>query len=221
MDNPWCELAAQPDYVLPMDVAAVSSLNDRTRRQSDAIQLGVLPEPFIGQRDAPIIILNLNPGFREGEDGARNSPALYEAMRKNLLHEAISYPFYYLNPQFERSGGYKWWKPKLRTLVAETSREKLAANLLCAEWFPYASSKGCRIRGELMPSSAYTFQIVREACARDAVVILFRSERLWLAAVPVLASYQRFYKVSNPRQPFIDANNCADGYREALRVLTL
>lgn len=221
MENPWLDLPAHPDYVLPIDAAAVEAVNTGLQASPDAkLQLGVLPEPFIGRPDASIVVLNLNPGFGAGDGGAKNIDAnLYAAIRANLRHEAISHPFYYLNPEFADSGGYKWWNSRLDALIVASSRERVAENLLCAEWCPYASTTAGAIRGTQIPSSAYTFQLVRKALEREAVVILFRSEQLWLSSIPKLASYRSFYKVKNPRNPSISQTNCPEGYLKALRAL--
>lgn len=64
MENPWKHLPGQPPYVLPADAPAISSFNQGVSDEHQ-IRLELLPEPYLGDPDAPIILLSLNPGFSE------------------------------------------------------------------------------------------------------------------------------------------------------------
>jgi hypothetical protein len=54
----------EPPYVYAMDNLAVDAFNAHARDEH-RIHTDVLPEPFLGRKDAPIVLLNLNPGFDE------------------------------------------------------------------------------------------------------------------------------------------------------------
>ena len=61
MDNPWGQLPEQAPYVLPADATAVESFNRRAR-DNHILHTEKLPEPYLGDPTAPIVLLNLNGG---------------------------------------------------------------------------------------------------------------------------------------------------------------
>jgi hypothetical protein len=97
----------------------------------------------------------------------------------------------------------------------------VARGVLCAEYFPY-HSKSFK-KGALLPSQEYTFDLVRRAIERGAVVLLMRSKRLWLDAVPKLVSYDRLFEANSSQCAHVSPNNycCngAGGFEEALEAL--
>ena len=48
------------------------------------------------------------------------------------------------------------------------------------------------------------------ACGAD--IVIMRSVRLWLDAVPELATYERLHQGSNPRTPFLSRGNLLASY---------
>jgi hypothetical protein len=197
---------------------------------ASTLQFGVLPEPFIGRPDAPIVLLNLNPGFVPGDDEDRNSDeSLIEIVRNNHLHRFGAFPFYYLDPAFADSGGYRWWGWNeagrrrragiLWPLIEVIGQEVVANNVFCAEYFPYASTDGGIAGSIRAPSSEYTFELVRAALDREALVIILRSARQWEEAVPSLCDYRWRFSASNRRYPIISEGNCSDGFRRAVDLL--
>jgi hypothetical protein len=97
-------------YVSEADKPAIAAFNDHARDEY-RIQTDVLPEPFLGRKDAPIVLLNPNPGFDERAYLTYETPYARDAWRKNVLHEPLAYPFYFLDPQIslgeEHAGGRK------------------------------------------------------------------------------------------------------------------
>ena len=66
LPNPWCSLPQRPPYFLPEDRAAIDEFNARPRTSIQyRIEPDVLPEPYVGSVNAPVVLLNLNPGFAE------------------------------------------------------------------------------------------------------------------------------------------------------------
>jgi len=63
MPNPWLRLPERAPHILPEDEAAVTTFNSRLRADDDRrFDLELMPEPFIGCRRAPVVILMHNPG---------------------------------------------------------------------------------------------------------------------------------------------------------------
>ncbi len=218
VQNPWERLPQQEPFVLPEDAAEVAEFNE-SAPEKFALHLELLPEPFLGRRDAPVVLLNANPGYSPAGIRVHRDPRFAANLRRNLFHCHLpqEYPFYLLDPSCP-SRGRTWWERVLRRLIEEVGRETVARGVLCVEYLAYHSRR-FQHRKLCLPSQQYSFSLVRDAIRREAVIVVMRTERLWLAAVPELASYQRLYRVTNPRAPAISPGNCPDGFREALAAL--
>jgi hypothetical protein len=180
--NPWHSL--KPLYILPEDFAAIANHRNYTN-----LRLDTLPDQTIGGLDnAEVIFLLLNPGFDETDVTVNMAlPNFIDANRRNLL-DPYSSPFYYFGSELEQTGGYKWWskilKPLLQAGVTETI---LRHKIMAIEYFPYHSKNYKDL--PIVPSQQIAFDLVREAIARKKTIIIMRSSKLWLAAVPELATY--------------------------------
>jgi hypothetical protein len=217
--NPWERLPQQEPFVLPEDASLVAEFNE-TASEKLTLHLELLPEPFLGRSNAPVVLLNANPGYSPAGDGRRVhcDPRFAASLRRNLLHRHLSgeYPFYLLDPACP-SGGQTWWERILRCLIEQVGQEAVARGVFCVEYLPYHSQRFRHGRLRL-PSQQYSFSLVRDAIRREAIIVLMRKERLWFAAVPELASYRRLYRV-NPRNPAISPRNCPGGFRHVLNAL--
>jgi len=104
MQNPWEHLRQTPHFVLDMD-KPFTAWHDQNKGQFDPakrIHLELLPEPFLGRHEAPVTLLNLNPGFspddqallpglsrRLGEAGIQEKRVAIDEMWFNRLGEVI------------------------------------------------------------------------------------------------------------------------------------
>lgn len=64
--NPWTRLPPQPPFLLAEDSDVVKAHNSR-RKEILQFRLDTLPEPFMGPLNAPVILLNVNPGFHPSD----------------------------------------------------------------------------------------------------------------------------------------------------------
>lgn len=215
MNNPWLDLPETAPYVLPQDHHRIAVFN-RTADDETFIRLGMMPEPFLGNPAAPLVVLNLNPGFNPL--AVRNeTQEFYALSRNNLHHEGGDYPFYLLTPSLDVPGR-SWWEKKLSHLIRAKGVKAVADGLLCVEYFPYHSTK-FRHSKLRVPSQQYSFGLVRSAMARNAVIVVMRGEKLWSMALPELATYPRVYRLRNPQNVVITPNNCPEGYANILGAL--
>lgn len=207
-ENPWRKLPKGKPFVLPGDKAAIRRFNKHPKRQKQhRVRLNLLPEPFVGSKDAPVLLLSNNPGYGK-QAKKRKTPAFRKLMRMNLRHTLKKFPFVYLHPDIE-SLGLKWWRNKLRPLIKECSEEAVAGSVLNVAYFPYASERFKH--GKLaLDSQQYSFQLVREAMERNAVIVCLRERKRWFKAVAGLETYARRYEVSNTQNPTISRNNFKD-----------
>lgn len=90
MNNPWHRLPARSPFVLPEDAESVLAFNAKQcqrANQEHLLRLDLVPEPFVGRPDAPVVLLGNNPGVNSAESEAdRRKPTFARRMRDNLLH---------------------------------------------------------------------------------------------------------------------------------------
>jgi hypothetical protein len=221
-NNPWTDLPENPPFSLPNDEVLVRQWNVRWGESHRYfVHDEFLPEPFTGLKDAPIVCLSIMPGCPEhGRARAmRNDVIFRKKMRQNLLHETLEYPFVMLDPGFAEHGN-DWWEPKTKVLIAKFGRKVVARSLLNVVYFPYVTAKFGHSR-LCLSSQAYSFGLVRRAVSRGAVVVLmYRGlERHWLAQVPELKGYRRFFRVSNPQNPAISPGNLGDDFQTVVDAI--
>jgi len=204
--NPWPAVPSEPPYWLPCDSEYLRTFNAIHLSERYRIQDRVLPEPFIGSTTAPVVLLNLNPGFvcRDLNDHA--GPELQSLIRNNYRQAQSGFPFYSLDPRFE-NGGRQYWEKKLRWVVEACGPEQVARNVLCIEYFPYHS---LRFRHESLelPSQEFGFKLACSAIERKAVIVVMRAERLWRQKIPELGNYPRAFTLNSPQNPTVSPRNC-------------
>lgn len=153
-NNPWnkAEIEAwkailktgqSGEFILKEDVDIIASYNRKCKNEGELIQTYLLPQPFIGNPEAPIWILTLNPGYceidlydmlgkkEEIKDWLEKEKVETESKeslkkRQELLLKQLRFEesrsFYVLDDCFntlkehagnKSFGGYEWWKKHL------------------------------------------------------------------------------------------------------------
>lgn len=212
MQNPWTALPKNPPYVLESDVELLERFNAAAlaRHRYD---LSLFPEPFLGSATAPVVVLNLNPGWSPDDAAVHADPTFAVMSRRSLEHRLDPCPFLHLQPDINTPGA-TWWRQRTRQLALDVGFDQVARQLACIQFVPYHSSKyaGC----PRLPSQEYSFHLVRQAMLREAEIVIMRSVNLWLAAVPELTNYSRVHRGANPRAPFISPGNLRLSYNIVL-----
>lgn len=220
VNNPWSELPSRIPFVLHADLEAIQEFNAKPNRKDEhVIRVDVLPEPFVGSKDAPVLLLSNNPGYGE-EAVHKQESAFMDRMRANLHHQPVAYPFVYLDPALSEPLK-KWWRPKLKHSLErfgpEFGPEVVARSILNVVYFPYASQRFKH--GKLnLDSQQYGFQLVRAAMERNAVIVRFRKGMHWFKAVKGLEGYARLYRVKNFQNPTISPKNC-EHFEEIVKAI--
>jgi hypothetical protein len=216
IDNPWSHPFAEAPFVLPGDGEVVEAFNKKLRRRPNRyLQVKThLPEPFVGDPEAPVVLLSNNPGFGKKRK-LRKTPDFMERMRNNLRLQKAKYPFIYLDPKLSEIG--EWWKHKLKCLTNDCGLEIVARSVLNVAYFPYPSKRFGRKSPELS-SQHFGFDLVRAAIDRGAIIVLMRKGKreLWTSKVPELESYDGFVVLKNPQNPSISPKNCRKGDYEKI-----
>jgi hypothetical protein len=203
MKNPWLDLPEKAPFVAPCDVEA---LKDH-KYKLDGLRFDAFPEPYGGNLDtARVVCLLLNPGFVEA-DVTTNFDNSYwvREVRANLEHKT-EYPFLYLSPGVQGTGGYRWWTAKTKPLEeAGVTRDELSQGLMMVEFFPY-HSVSYKHNKHYIPSQQYQFYLVREAMRLGKTIIIMRARNIWIEVVPELTDYPCL-ELSSPQNVSISRAN--------------
>lgn len=210
MKNPWIKLIKGKgnQYYLEKDLSKIYNFNRSLGKKdkNKKIQLGSIPEPFIGNPKAKVVLLNLNPGYNKESVFKQNKHKDFrEKVINNLKHRKLGkYPFYYLDPKFavQKHPGCKWWHDILKGLF-ENDKEKVSNSIFCIEYFPYHSKNAPTLKVE---SQNYNSYLVKKAIERKALIIIIRYEKQWLAAVPQLKEHT-YIKLKNSQCGYISKGN--------------
>ncbi len=216
MVNPWLEWPAKAPFVLPQDQAEVKMFaflcdaKGADFAHKYGLQTQLYPEPFLGNPNAPVVLFQLNPGYTGEEEAARrnernedwwhqNDAAMQACSIKNLRHEPMEYPLFFLDPHLRSSPGGRYYRLRLRSLIDEFGYARTAQNVLVVEYFPYHSRQFSAFAK--VESQGYALDLVRKAMARSACIIIMRAKRVLREALPELANY-----------PFLSPNSAQSGY---------
>jgi hypothetical protein len=160
------------------------------------VQLSLFPVPFLGDlKRADIIICLLNPGLEAGDFYAElRMPDFRSTIARSLRQDfraAERYPFFFLDPQWCWTGGYRWWMKKLGDVIMRISEHDmcsfddatslLARRIATVELFPYHSAR-FDMHGALakLPSCAEAREFVHQCIDDpDKVVVVTRQVRAW------------------------------------------
>lgn len=108
-------------------------------------------EPFVGDLDAKIYILTLNPGAGENEYNNWKNPILQQSATDCVNQKQTIYPFYYLDQKLSGTGGAKYWLETkfsglIRAMMEQTKKteadviKKIAQNVCDLELCAYRSA---------------------------------------------------------------------------------
>ncbi len=203
ISNPWENLEVISPYVLDEDQLILDSARHNLR-------LEAYPLPFLGSLvNARVVFLLLNPGFYPAYVTDNLTSSRYLGLAKANLTHSASPGLYYLSDELDFTVGYNWWRRILRPLLDDgVPQRTLAERSMAIQYLGYHSPTYKPLPKRL-PSQEYGFSLVRVAIARELPIVVMRSERLWLEAVPELTNYP-YIKTKNVRNPVISRANLGD-----------
>ena len=226
MKNPRQQFENATSRVLVEDESAVDAFNAANVGSSDyRIQSQLLPEPFIGNSNANVYLLGLNPGYSPEDDAWHSNSQFQKAIINNLGHRKAPRPFYFFESRFESSPGAIWWNSKCRWLIDDVGLDSISQNLFCVELFPYHSKKyrlfprSISPNG-LVPSAAYGAYLVRCAMEEKKTIIAMRAYSSWCKVVPGLETYSRLHRLNSAQNVSLSPKNL-QSYRQILEELQL
>jgi uncharacterized protein YozE (UPF0346 family) len=219
MENPWGKLGTSEGvYVLDSDKEIIDNFNKKANADF-LIRVDNLPTPFIGNfKEAKILLLQLNPGSEifPGLEPTENHefevyPRLKDVLLKNLHHEALEYPFFWLDPSLRLTGGFRYWARMFSQVIKkEDDYKRIANKVCCAQYFPYHSKNYKPIK-QVIDSQNYTFELVKEFSQKpNRLIILMRGIKQWGSVLDLKAL--GVARLKSTRNPVLTENNFVDKF---------
>lgn len=233
INNPWKTISSKNnEYILNTDRTTIDKHN-KNRNEDDRIRYNNPPTPYAGDfENAKILLLQLNPGseifpgLNPNEDFEfKIYKNLKKDIFKSLKHEKMEFPFYWLNPEYVLTGGFRYWVKIFSTVLKEKSDyKKLANKICCAQYFPYHSKK-YRAINSILKSQEYTFALVKNFITKpDRLIIMMRAQKEWPRdqAIPKLKNIP-YATLRSKRNPVLTKNNFSkeENYKLFLKYLDL
>lgn len=111
-----------------------------------------------------------------------------------------------LNPDAPK-GLREWWETSLRRLIETFGRQTVAQRVACLQLTPWASNGfDDALR---LPSRSLVLEAADRCSIRGALMLVMRSETLWLEA-PALAASSKRYRAINRRRAYVTKGNLGD-----------
>jgi hypothetical protein len=223
--NPWTKLPRKPPFILPSDRTAIAAFNKRVPLKFRIVD-HLFPVPYLGRPDAPILLLNLNPGYNPEDEYRQTSERFVQVSKRVLRHQEKKSPFYFLDARVEGAendigpGTRWWWKKFGRQLRENFGTELLGNTFFCVQYFPYRSRE-FRELGPVLESQRYSFELVRTAMRRKAMIIIMRSRQLWYKSMPELEEYSLAFTLRNPRNPTLTRRNFPTGFFKMMKIIEI
>lgn len=196
--NPWrgIDVSHGGPYLLDADRPFVQAFNAALPRRAMSavrsplhIEENLVPEPWLGRRDAPVCLLLLNPGV-DDRDFVFHRDADFRARLAAAIGDDDA-PHFHLSDA-AATPGRRWWVHALSSLQSTLGANDAGAlqyAVSAIQLFPYHSRKFGHI-GIRVPSQAASIARVHEHLARRTILVV-RSWISWVGLVPELADPRR------------------------------
>ncbi len=239
VENPWTGMNG-PNYYTENDKKIIEAFNEKTEEafkefckkgNPHFIDIDLLPEPYMGNPKANIILLYSNPGISSSktEKNEHKVEKFKSFLIKNLTHEPVEYPYYYLNPDFEETAGGVWIMDRIREIfeiLLDEIKDKRKVQLLLSNNFftlqlhPFHSREFQPINNSFS-MDAYTIQLFMDAIERvekeEALMICTRSYVEWNKVYQKkegtkknLEDIPNFIRTKNARSPYLTLGNLGE-----------
>jgi len=214
--------ASEPPYVLASDRPYLDAYKATLKADDDdhRIAFDLPPEPFLGLRVTPVVVLSCNPALTVGAAEQFAVPGFKDAAMANLTAPGGT-SNYALEDRFRTTPGGRWWRARLSGLLPLVNDDysKLARLVSSIEFHGYWS-KNWQAPLVTIPSQRYGFGLVEDAINRRATIIIARAEKYWRQAVRAFDNYDGLVMTKTPRVAALSKGNLyEDGYRRVAESL--
>ena len=218
MINPWSNFEKSDSMVHPDDRTIFEHHNQHSKPEHQFLA-HLAPEPWIGNVEAPIVVLLANPGATSLDVKREEQPKALEIISKsisNLRQEPMDYPHFFFNPNLSETAGQSWYLKAFKTLLQDFDSKHIAKNVLTCEMAPY-HSKNWKKPSNDFPTQKYTNHLVRKAIQRNSIILMHRARKLWREMVPELEKYPLKYVPSSWQSAAISPGNYKASY-ESIQI---
>ena len=201
--NPW-EKISRKNTIADCDRSLVQpyliGLSKRIVNQQ--IHNELLPEPFLGNLNANVYLLNGNPGYSPQDSLATNDSLFESEIQKTLKQNSGTAPtsFLWLDSAFRFYPGAIWWRKKLNQVLKIKSNPKICV----VEYFPYHTENLPKLIS--LPSNNYLDWYINDAIDKKKNIVIMRCASEWIARIPKLSNYN-YFMCSNTRNVSITEGN--------------
>ena len=221
MNNPWLNFTASTDMVHPLDRESVDLYNSKAKPEYKFLT-HLAPEPWIGNLEAPLVVLLANPGATKDDMAGTNQKSadlINQLSILNLTHQNTEYPHFFFDPKLQGTVGHKWYAKRFSQLIRETSPQIMAKNVLSCELVPYHSFSWKKPK-QMPPTQEFTYEIVNSAIDRGAIILIGRGKSIWMENVPKLKNYSRYFQPSSSQCAYVSRNNYKNAFSEILNAVS-
>lgn len=231
--NPWIDFVKSMDdtnLILKEEQNVIHDFNLKVKDEFK-IHTNIMPAPFMGDvKNAPIMILVLNPGYDELED-KKGFYSKYKPYWKNEIQHQFNpdLPLFCLDDEYRMYSDY--WAKKLNPIIqalGENGKEIVAKNVSKVQLFPYQSKKYKPIHKlilkkygyeKYLPSQCYNIRLVEEAINRNALIIIPRAVNKWIEAIPELKHYENVMETNSYLNITLSEKNLGDNFNKLVQTL--
>jgi len=232
MENPWKELikkvnddfiAEDQKYIIEDDLKVIQRYNENSFRTEKSrtnykVFYRMHPSHYSGNiKKAKVLLLASNPGYQEEEeDTLYKNKSFHKEKIENLEFKSDTL----FNSDKERLQDGNYWEQKTRRLQNDIPGKNIFKDIALIQFFPYHSKKYRKIakkyfgNGErYLKTQKFGFDLVKDAIKEGKLIIILRSKKDWLKAVPELEAHRDkglVLEVINYRQPSLTPNNFTD-----------
>lgn len=215
MENPWKVIDFE--HTVPeIDKELIAKCNQKK------LELNVLPEPFIGNPNSNVVLLNGNPG--KSDEKTLGDKEFCKILKANLDLKGDGFMWLtdsYITDKINNFSGSIWWKNHTKELRQELEGKPL--NLFVIEYFPYHSPKSFNYPKNLN-SNAFRNRLLLNAIEKGKLIIIMRSEKKWYGIEEndlgiKLLNYKNKIVLKNYRNVTISKNNVGEKWNLLLEEL--
>ena len=223
MENPWQEyyLRNNKNKFHPRDEKHALAFNSAIKgRKNYELADHLEPFPYLGNPNAPVIVLLANPGKSSAEEkkSFKYSPRKLELHKQNLLHNGSEDFVLRLDSPEDRNLESPYFKSRTARLVEVSSIESVANNLFFINFHGYHSRSWYPIPFTFYTQN-YSFSLVKKAIMRGSHIVMSRNTTGWLTAVPELVNYPNKCLFKSTRSVHMSENNL--GAKDYKKILSL
>ena len=233
MKNPWSEFTENvntENLILRQEQDVISEFNQIVEDKYK-IHTNIMPAPFMGDvKKSPVMILALNPGYDIEEEKRGFYSKYSDYWSKEIQHKFDKKtPLFCLDDEYYQYSNY--WADVLKPIISELGdkgKEIVAKKVSKVQLFPYQSTKYKAIQKSILkkngfdkylPSQLYSFQLVKNAIDRDALIVIPRAVKKWEEAVPELKGYKNKCTTNNYLNITLSQKNLGSDFNKLIEKL--